>query len=86
MSNHFAAVDKLVIKARKSHRCGWCPERIEAGTSYFKLAGYNEDFWHCKVHPECKKAWENFPADRRDELDDGYLPHSYKRGTTEYIG
>jgi deoxycytidylate deaminase len=27
LNARFTAIDKLVIKARKSHRCGWCPCR-----------------------------------------------------------
>ena len=51
-------IESATIKsARKRHRCDWCGEHIDIGTSYERqrLADCG-DAWVYKAHPECIEA------------------------------
>jgi predicted nucleic acid-binding Zn-ribbon protein len=51
---------ETIKSARKPHRCSWCGERIEAGSSYFRWRCYDGgDASTCRMHGECKAACES---------------------------
>lgn len=46
-----------VKAARKTHRCNWCNEDIEAGQPYVRQRNKDgADVWTWKAHPECYAA------------------------------
>ena len=66
-----------VVKARKPHVCVWCGERIEVGESAQYRVYINEgDFQSDYLHPECNSA-----AYKVDDLEDGFDPYSFQRGS-----
>jgi hypothetical protein len=74
----FTPLDSRTIKkTRKPHRCDWCNEPIEVGSSceyrVYIFDGFGTDY----MHPECNEAMnksKDFP------LDEGWLPGEFKRG------
>ena len=65
-------------KARKPHRCIWCGEPIAIGETYRHWRGK----WEGEVmsndwHKECDDAAES------EDLQDGFEPYFYKRGSQE---
>lgn len=64
--------------ARKEHRCIWCGEPIVIGEKYRRTRLIWEgDPITNKWHKECDDA-----ADAVD-LEEGFEPHTFKRGTAE---
>jgi hypothetical protein len=60
-------------KARKAHRCTWCGEPIDKGSTYTHQTGVYDNRWYTnKMHPECFE-------DMCDGDDDGFLPYSNER-------
>ena len=67
--------------ARKSHRCIWCPERIELGKEYCYQAGVDLDgFTAVHWHPECYDAAQRY---FRTSGEDEFEPHACQRGTCD---
>jgi len=50
-----------VKRTRRTHRCDWCGERIEKGTTAMVTSGVFEGdfYWGC-YHPECDAAAERW--------------------------
>lgn len=69
------------VCCRKSHRCAWCDEVINAGERahcrVYIFDGFTTDY----MHLECYEAMGNYP-DMRD-LEDGWMAGDFKRGSTE---
>jgi hypothetical protein len=60
--NHTSTPEKR--KARKPHRCDWCSERIEKGTTYENTFQVCEgDAWRSKMHLECGEASRKYDYD-----------------------
>ena len=69
-------------KAKKRHRCDWCPEFIEPGENYIdERAVYCGDFQHLKFHPECKQACSQIAKQNGGDFDIDI--RGYKRGKVE---
>lgn len=69
-------------KARKQHRCIWCGEPILIGEKHVVF----RNIFECQIntdryHNECHDAMITCP--REWDLDEGFTPHVFKRGTTE---
>ena len=69
------------VKVRKSRPCMYCGEVIEKGDKgQYREYKFHGEFTRDHMHPECYKAsgelyyWE---------LDNGWSPGDYKRGSTE---
>jgi hypothetical protein len=73
------------IKAtRKPHRCGWCDEIIEAGSSSRYDTGIAEDFFACHYHPECAQAIDNLTRMELRDMDYMWFPGDHPRGRTSW--
>lgn len=78
------SVDMLLekqVKCRKVHRCIWCGEIIEAGETvpfckYVFDGAIHDDHYH----PEC---WEAMGDIAWCDIEDGFDPYTFKRGTEE---
>ncbi len=76
------SVDMLLekqVKCRKTHRCVWCGETIEAGKTvpfckYVFEGRIQSDYYH----PECWQAMLDY-----DWYDEGFDEYAFKRGTGE---
>jgi hypothetical protein len=56
-------------KAKKIHRCEWCWQLIEVGTSYHRYRCYNDgDAGTVKMHLECYGAMEE-----ESKLEGGFI-------------
>jgi hypothetical protein len=69
------------VKTRKRHRCEWCNEVIDIGST----VPSRTYFWEGAIqtaymHPECWKAMES--ADQQD-LEEGWTPGDFERGKYE---
>lgn len=66
--------ERLIKKSRKFHRCFWCAEIINEGSSYYDVASkWEGNFWSGKFHTECYNAWSK-------TCDGEFTPGEYKRG------
>ena len=55
---------EVVKAAQKAHRCSWCAEKIDAGSSYSRWRYYGDDGpTVVKIHPECKAALDEVNND-----------------------
>ena len=53
------ATTERTPKARKEHRCDWCPEPIDVGEVHCYHSGVdNEGFYSWRIHADCKQAIE----------------------------
>lgn len=73
-----------VVKIRKAHPCAWCGERIEVGAN----VPYRAYVWEDGIasewfHPECCAAMRRVSP---EDMEEGYVPGDYVRGSTEYRG
>lgn len=75
-------IDEVTIKAaRKEHRCNWCQEAIEVGTSYVRQRLVDgSDAWVFRAHPECDAAFSSL--DRIDQETACTYGETYTRGCT----
>ena len=64
------------VKTRKPHRCEWCYQPIEVGSSAYNYRGMFEDEWqNWYMHPEC-----HFEMTQEDDgYGDGFEPGSHER-------
>ena len=72
--------EKEVI-VRKPHECEWCAQRIDKG----ERAHYRSYVWEGEMrsgwmHIEC---WDAMGKEETRNLQDGWSPGDYKRGSTE---
>lgn len=71
--------DQVTRKARRPHRCIWCGESIEVGSTYSYQTGVMDGRWQSNHwHPECVNACLSDPYYDRDE---GFTPHDNERPT-----
>lgn len=63
-------------KACKAHRCSWCGEFIEAGTTYVGWTWFDPAPETVRVHHECNEAISDLPS------GDTWEPWHYERGCT----
>ena len=65
------------VKTRKSHRCEWCYQRIEAGVECYHYKGMFQGEWQdWYMHPECEKVYMlNYDPD-------GFIPGEGERPVT----
>ena len=64
-----------VKKSVLTHRCDWCGQLIEVGSTYQKWAQFDEgDVYVYKMHPEC------FTASNKTDFDDSIQPGDFRRG------
>lgn len=73
--------DTLVKKARKPHQCYLCGDPIEAGESYVKRTGSNDDGVDViKMHPECEAESSTWEWWEWEEFFQGDMPRPKKAG------
>jgi hypothetical protein len=74
------ATDLETIKAAKSaHRCSWCAERIDIGTTYMRYRYFNGgDAGTVKLHPECNAVLDK--TIREEGGDYEFAPGDNPRG------
>lgn len=81
MTTFFA--DRIVRKARKPHRCGFCGTTIEIGATYNEQAcKYDGRFYTWREHQECfglAKKWDL-------EDDENVYPESCVRDYVNELG
>ena len=77
--------DPTTQRARKVHRCWWCAERIEVGSTYVKWTTLDGTSFRdtyawltVKCHPECDAAWGTLNSIDAEEVNFG----DYARGCT----
>ena len=49
-----------IVMAAKNHRCSWCPETIDKGSSHVVYTWFNNGAFKIRMHPECwdaSKRW-----------------------------
>lgn len=73
-------LEEVTIKAaRKAHRCNWCNEAIEVGTSYVRQRLVDgHEAWTYRSHPECDKAFASLDYMEQETA----CGLSYTRGCT----
>ena len=68
-----------VKAAKKQHRCDWCSEKIDAGTSYKRYRWFGDDGAAVvKMHPECYDAMLEVADAEGGQIE--FTPHSSSRG------
>ncbi len=73
---------KKTSVARKSHKCIWCGEPIQAKETLIRAAGiFDNEFQTDVFHPECWEAKDRYFAMGQD--DDSFMPYEFKRGSSE---
>jgi hypothetical protein len=77
----FEHIDQtLVKKAQRPHRCEWCGERIQKGSSYTKrVYKFEGDFNHACQHNECFRAM----CSNQWESNEGFDFGMFARGRTD---
>jgi hypothetical protein len=76
----YEEVSRSAPKARKTHKCIWCGQPIEAGKQYVYVAyRFLGDFQTNKFHPECVKPCEEECSDGDGE----FMPYENARGLKE---
>jgi hypothetical protein len=79
--NGYALLSENTRKARKEHRCIWCPEKILKGESYLdERSVYDGAMQNHHWHPECRSAASKFFYETCEEE---FMAHECKRGTSE---
>lgn len=77
----YTLFEDRVRKARKPHRCIWCPELIAKGETYHdERSVYDGNIQRHRWHPECQTAAHKF---FRESCGEDFMAHSCKRGTCE---
>ena len=77
----YTELSSKYVKSKKEHSCEWCAEKILIGEKCFYRAYISDrDFMHGRMHIECEEAM--LTVDHR-ELEDGWSPGDYKRGSSE---
>ncbi len=76
--------ERTIKKTRKNHRCGWCDEQIDSGSTGIPYRSY---IWEDGpvsewMHPECRGALNRASY---DEIEEGWTPGDFHRGTTDNI-
>jgi hypothetical protein len=62
----------------KDYRCEWCGETIPTGERHDHYVGkWEGEFQNWRMHVEC------YEATLSDDLQDGFSPYEYKRGSQE---
>jgi hypothetical protein len=80
----YTLLSETLRKARKEHRCIWCPEKINAGEQYQdERSVYDGQMQDHKWHPECLVAAKEFFIIERDAE---FMPHEFDRGTHDEAG
>ena len=54
---------KIGTKARTKKLCFWCGESINPGDLYDQWTWADDHIERIKVHPECRKAWNDAAAE-----------------------
>lgn len=67
---------EIIKAARKAHRCTYCGELIEVGSTYHRWTTYDDSAHHSKMHPECVTACAE---ECREYGDNEYLPYEGTR-------
>ena len=66
--------------ARKAHKCIWCGEQIDRGTTYRRQTGkFDGDFQSNAWHLDCLDVVDEV----LEYADDSFEPYTYQRGSTE---
>jgi hypothetical protein len=67
------------VTGKKDYRCEWCGETIPTGERHEHYVGkWEGEFQNWRMHVECYGA-----ATLSDDLQDGFSPYEYKRGSQE---
>jgi hypothetical protein len=67
------------VTGKKDYRCEWCGETILTGERHDHYVGkWEGEFQNWRMHVECYGA-----AALSDDLQDGFSPYEYKRGSQE---
>lgn len=75
----YAPLTSNRVKARKRHHCDWCNELIETGEVYQLDSGvFDCEMQRTRMHLECYSAMSSRP---RNQVESGFSPGSYERGT-----
>ena len=66
------------VVGRKEYRCEWCGEKILCGEKHAHFVGkWEGEFQNWRMHDECHVA------STCEDLQDGFSPYEYKRGSGE---
>lgn len=76
----YSEIRNKPVVVRKSHRCAWCAERINAGEpAQYRAYVFDGDFNADWMHPECRDAMARYPD--QTDLMDGWSPGDFARGS-----
>jgi hypothetical protein len=72
-------ITSKTVKTRKPHRCWWCGEAIEVGSSVGLETGIDDGQWFRSYwHPECSAAFQRDKECNGDGV--GFGEHSSRSG------
>ena len=79
----YVELQQKAVIVRKPHRCEWCAERIEKGEdAHYRSYVWDDGLQSGWMHPEC---WAAMSEEDYRNLEDGWMPGDYKRGTCECV-
>ncbi len=77
-------LNDATVHARKQHKCVWCGEAIQIGEKHhrqvYKMDG---EIQGNRYHAECYVGMTELWKMDHFACEDGFTPHSFKRGTYE---
>lgn len=77
----YTPIQEKLVKTRVEHRCEWCDEDVDKGTTaFYRAYVWEGDFNSGYMHEECRAALLKAPADL---IEEGWTPGEFKKGTHE---
>ena len=82
MSNYVEFASHWVSRVRMNHTCEWCAEGITRGTrARYRRYIFDGRWLSGYMHPECYEG--GYLEEDPMNLEDGWVPGDYKRGSAE---